>query len=101
MCSNPSTMCGRRCKLVYTLLMASHKLRHYLMAHAITIPSSYTLGLLLHNKDTSGQIGKWAAELALFDLTFVARTGRLRCRVDPVTRGGPGHPGRGDVDHAY
>lgn len=61
-------------KLAYTLLMASRKLRHYFLAHAITVPMSYPLALMLRNKDTSGQIGKWAVELAPFDITFVART---------------------------
>ena len=54
--------------------MASRKIRHYFLVHAITVPMSYPLALMLRNKDASGRIGKWAAELAPFDITFVART---------------------------
>ena len=54
--------------------MASRKLRHYFLAHAITVPASYPLALMQRNKDTSGRIGKWATELAPFDITFMART---------------------------
>ena len=61
-------------KLAYVLLMASRKLRHYFLAHTIIIPTSYPLALLLRSKDSTGRIGKWAAELAPFDITFVART---------------------------
>lgn len=63
----------RYMKLAYAILMASCKLHHYFMAHEITIPSSYPLGLLLHNKDATGRISKWAAELP-FDLHFVTST---------------------------
>lgn len=45
-------------KLVYALLMASRKLRHYFLVHTITIPTSYLLALLLRNRGASGQIGK-------------------------------------------
>lgn len=30
--------------------------------------------MLLHNKDTTGRIGKWGAKLAPFELVFIART---------------------------
>lgn len=58
---------------MYALLMASCKLQHYFLAHAITVLTSYPLTLLLRNKDASGRIGKWAAELVPFDITFTAR----------------------------
>lgn len=51
-------------KLVYALLMASQKLRHYSLAHTITVLTSYPLALMPRNKDVMGQIGKWDAELA-------------------------------------
>lgn len=66
-------------KLAYTLLMASLKLRHYFMAHKITILSSCPLGLLLHNKHTTGRIGKWATELAPSTSTSsLARSSSIR-----------------------
>ena len=60
-------------KLAYALVMASRKLWHYFQAHSITVLTSYPLALTLRNKDASGRIGKWAAELAPFDITFAAR----------------------------
>lgn len=60
-------------KLAYALLMASRKLRHYFLVHAIIVPMSYPRALMLQNKVASGRIGKWAAKLAPFDLTFAAR----------------------------
>lgn len=56
------------------MLMAYRKLRHYFMVHEITILSSYPLEMLLHNKDATCRIGKWATKLAPYDLVFVART---------------------------
>lgn len=61
-------------KLAYALLMASRKLRHYFLAHAITVLMSYPLELMLRNKDALSRIGKWATELAPFDLTFAVCT---------------------------
>nr|CCI55431.1 PH01B031C15.14 [Phyllostachys edulis] len=61
-------------KLVYALLMASRKLQHYFLAHAITAPMSYLLMLMLRNKDASGRVGKWATKPAPFDLTFAVHT---------------------------
>lgn len=61
-------------KVTYALLTMSHKLRHYFMAYEITVPSSYPLNTLLHNKNATGCIGKWVAELAPSNLKFVART---------------------------
>ena len=34
-------------KLAYALLMASRKLRHYFLAHSITVQTSYPLALML------------------------------------------------------
>lgn len=59
---------------MYALLMASCKLRHYFMGHEITMPLSYPLHTLMHNKDAARRIGRWAAELAPFDLKFVGKT---------------------------
>lgn len=60
-------------KLAHALLIASCKLCHYLMMYVITMPLSYPLNTLLHNKDATRRIEKWAAKLAPFDLKFTAR----------------------------
>jgi ribonuclease HI len=59
-------------KLLYAILIASRKLRHYFQAHKIVVVTSYPLRAILHNSKAMGNIAKWAAELAGFQLDFVA-----------------------------
>jgi hypothetical protein len=58
-------------KLLYAVLIASRKLRHYFYAHKISVVTP--LSVMLHNPNVTGNIAKWAAELAEFELDFVAR----------------------------
>jgi hypothetical protein len=58
-------------KLLYAVLIASRKLCHYFQAHKISVVSSFPLRVVLHNPNTTGNIAKWAAELAEFELDFV------------------------------
>jgi hypothetical protein len=60
-------------KLLYAVLIASRKLRHYFQAHKISMVTSYPLRAVLHDPNATGNIAKWAAELAVFELDFVAR----------------------------
>jgi hypothetical protein len=57
-------------KLIYVVLVASRKLRHYFQAHMVVVVTSYPLKVILHNSNTTGNIAKWAAELAEFQLEF-------------------------------
>jgi hypothetical protein len=59
-------------RLLYALLIASKKLRHYFQAHKILMVTSYPLRVMLHNPNRTGNVAKWAAELAEFELNFVA-----------------------------
>jgi hypothetical protein len=59
-------------KLLYAVLITSKKLRHYFQAHKISVVSSYPLRIVLHNPNATGNIAKWAAELAKFKLDFVS-----------------------------
>jgi hypothetical protein len=59
-------------KLLYAVLIASRKLRHYFQAHKISVVTSYPLRVVLHNPNVTGNIAKWAAKLAEFELNFVA-----------------------------
>jgi hypothetical protein len=59
-------------KLLYVVLIVSRKLHHYFQAHKILIVTSYPLRAVLHNPNATGNIAKWAAELAEFELDFVA-----------------------------
>jgi hypothetical protein len=59
-------------KLLYVVLIASRKLRHYFQAHKISVVTSYPLRAVLHNPNATDNIAKWAAELAEFELDFIA-----------------------------
>jgi hypothetical protein len=57
-------------KLLYVVLIASRKLRHYFQAHRISMVTSYPLRVILRNPNTTCNIAKWAVELAEFELDF-------------------------------
>jgi hypothetical protein len=61
-------------KVLYAVLMASRKLRHYFQSHNIIVPSSQPLKDIIRNREVSGQIGKWVAELNVFIINFVHRS---------------------------
>jgi hypothetical protein len=52
------------------MLVASSKLRHYFQAHKVVVMISFPLRAILYNPNTTGNIAKWAAELAEFQLDF-------------------------------
>jgi hypothetical protein len=60
-------------KLLYVVLIASRKLRHYVQPHKISVVTSYPLRVVLHNPNATGNITKWAIVLAEFELDFIAR----------------------------
>ena len=47
-------------KIAYAVIMASRKLRHYFEAHIIIAISNQPLHDLLHNREASPRIAKWA-----------------------------------------
>jgi hypothetical protein len=57
-------------KLLYAVLVASRKLRHYFQAHRVVVVTSFPLWAVLHNSNATGNIAKWASELAEFQLDF-------------------------------
>ena len=59
---------------MYTVLMASRKLRHYFQAYRIIIPSSQPLKDIMRNNEATGRIGKWATELNEFTIDYVHRS---------------------------
>ena len=61
-------------KVLYAVLMASRKLRHYFQAYNIIVPSSQPLKDIMRNKEATGRIGKWAAELNEFYIDYVHRS---------------------------
>jgi hypothetical protein len=61
-------------KLIYAILVASRKLRHYFQAHRVVAVTAFPLNkAILHNSNAMGNIAKWAAELAEFHLDFQPR----------------------------
>jgi ribonuclease HI len=59
---------------VYVVLMASRKLRHYFQAYHIILPSSQPLKDIMRNREATGRVGKWAAELNEFTIDYVHRS---------------------------
>ncbi len=60
-------------KILYAVLITSRKLVHYFQAHPILVVTSFPIGEILHNRDATDQIAKWAVELGSFELTFQPR----------------------------
>jgi ribonuclease HI len=58
-------------KVLYAVLIASRKLRHYFQAYHIIVPSSQPLKDIMRNREATGRIGKWAAELNEFSIDYV------------------------------
>jgi hypothetical protein len=61
-------------KVLYAVLMASRKLWHYFQAYHIIVPSSQPLKDIMRNREATGRIGKWAAELNEFSIDYVHRS---------------------------
>ena len=60
-------------KIIYAVVLAQRKLRHYFESHQVTVVSSFPLGEIIHNREASGRIAKWAIELMGEALSFAPR----------------------------
>jgi ribonuclease HI len=60
-------------KLLYAVVLARRKLRHYFEAHPITMVSSFLLGEIIRNPDAASRIAKWSVELMGETLTYAPR----------------------------
>jgi hypothetical protein len=60
-------------KLLYEVVLARHKLRHYFEAHLVTMLSSFPLGEIVRNPDVAGRIAKWSVELMGETLAYSPR----------------------------
>jgi hypothetical protein len=60
-------------KLLYAVVLARRKLRHYFESHPVMVVSSFPLGEIVQNKEASGRVAKWAVELMGETLLFATR----------------------------
>ena len=56
--SDTKTRCPHIQKLIYTIVLAQRKLRHYFESHPMTVMSSFPLGEIIQNQEASGRIAK-------------------------------------------
>jgi hypothetical protein len=59
---------------LYEVLVAKRKLRHYFESHLVTVVTSFPLGEVVQNCDTTGRVAKWALELLGEGITYTPRT---------------------------
>jgi ribonuclease HI len=57
-------------KLLYTLLIASRKLRHYFQGHPVKVVTDRPLETILRNPNVTGRVAEWAVELQPFEISF-------------------------------
>ena len=60
-------------KLIYAIVLARRKLRHYFESHPVTVVLSFPQGEIIQNQEASGRIAKWAIELMGEALSFSPR----------------------------
>ena len=61
-------------KLLYVIVIAKRKLRHYFESHPVTVVTSFSLGVVVQNRDATGRIAKWALELMGQGISYAPRT---------------------------
>jgi hypothetical protein len=60
-------------KLLYAVVLAWRKLRHYFEAHLVTVVSSFLLGEIIRNPDVADRIAKWSVEVMGETLAYAPR----------------------------
>jgi hypothetical protein len=61
-------------KVLYDVLMASRKLRHYFQAYHIIVHSLQPVKDIMRNREATGRIEKWATELNKFTIDYMHRS---------------------------
>jgi ribonuclease HI len=57
-------------KLLYAVILARRKLRHYFESHPVTVVSSFPLGEIIQCQEASGRIAKWAMKIMGETISF-------------------------------
>ena len=60
-------------KLVFALITASKKLRHYFQAHVINVMANHPLKKAMNKLEASARLIQWAVELSEFDIRYQPR----------------------------
>ena len=60
-------------KLVFALVTASRKLRHYFQAYVINVMTDYPLKKAMNRLEAAGRLIQWAVELSEFDVKYQPR----------------------------
>jgi hypothetical protein len=73
-------------KLPYTVLLTTHKLRHYFDDHKVIVVTGFPISDILHNKEAIRRIAKWACELGVHDIELrPRRTIKTQALVDFIS----------------
>src|SRR3954468_22930087 len=70
-------------KLVYAVFRAQRRLPHYFQEHTITVVSSAPLQDIIHNREATGRVAKWAVEIGVHNIKYEPRKAiKLQALVD-------------------
>jgi len=61
-------------KILYGILITSRTLHHYFDEYKVSVVIDFPLLDILHNRDATGRISKWAVELGALEIKFKRRT---------------------------
>lgn len=63
-----------RSSSIYVVLITKRKLLHYFGQHPMVVVTSFVLGYIINNHNSSGRISKWALKFMGFNITYVLCT---------------------------
>ena len=79
-------------KLVFALVTASRKLRHYFQAHVINVMTDHPLKKAMNKLEAAGRLIQWAVELSEFDVKYQPRNAiKAQVSTDFIAEFTPSH----------